>query len=139
MTSPLPQADKVPDCCRAGLFSSLLPLGLFVLLCLAWPRVVQGHLLTVHWAWVPSLDLALAFRLDGLGLLFGLIITMTGFFVSLYAATYMAGYPHLGRFFFYLHGFMLAMLGIVLADNLLLLFVFWEATTVLSFLLLGFD
>jgi multicomponent Na+:H+ antiporter subunit A len=139
MTSPLPQADKVPDCCRAGLFSSLLPLGLFVLLCLAWPRVVQGHLLTVHWAWVPSLDLALAFRLDGLGLLFGLIITMTGFFVSLYAATYMAGYPHLGRFFFYLHGFMLAMLGIVLADNLLLLFVFWEATTVLSFLLIGFD
>ena len=139
MKSPLPNADKVPDCCRAGLFSSLLPLGLFVLFCLAWPRVVQGHIFTVHWDWVPSLDLALAFRLDGLGLLFSLIITMTGFFVTLYAATYMAGYLHLGRFFFYLHGFMLAMLGIVLSDNLLLLFIFWEATTVLSFLLVGFD
>ncbi len=139
MRSELSQTGKVPDCCRAGLFSSLLPLGLFVLLCLAWPRVVQGHMFTVHWNWVPSLDLALAFRLDGLGLLFGLIITMTGFFVTLYASTYMAGYTQLGRFFVYLHGFMLAMLGIVLSDNLLLLFIFWEATTVLSFLLIGFD
>jgi len=139
MKPPLPEIEKPPACCRGGLFSSILPLALFGLLCTAWPRVVQGDIFAVRWAWVPSLDLDLSFRLDGLGLLFGLIITMTGFFVSLYASSYMAGHRHLGRFFFYLHGFMLAMLGIVLSDNLLLLFIFWESTTLLSFLLIGFD
>ena len=139
MKPPLPDIEKPPACCRGGLFSSILPLALFGLLCLAWPRVVEGDIFAVQWAWVPSLDLDLAFRLDGLGLLFGLIITMTGFFVSLYASSYMAGHRQLGRFFFYLHGFMLSMLGIVVSDNLLLLFIFWEATTLLSFLLIGFD
>ena len=134
-----PCIDKVPDCCRAGLFSSVLPLALFGMLCLAWPGVVQGGVFQVEWAWVPSLDLYLRFRLDGLSLLFCLIVTMAGFFVSLYASSYMAGKQHLGRFFVYLHGFMIAMLGIVTADNLLLLFVFWEATTILSYLLIGFD
>ncbi|MCA1794917.1 MAG: hydrogen gas-evolving membrane-bound hydrogenase subunit E [Desulfotignum sp.] len=139
MKTSLPSIEKVPDCCRGGVVSSILPLVLFGLLCLAWPRVVQGKVFLIQWSWVPSLDLTLAFRLDGLGLLFGLIITMTGFFISLYASSYMAGHQHLGRFFFYLHGFMIAMLGIVFSDNLLLLFVFWEATTILSFLLIGFD
>jgi len=139
MKPPLPDIEKPPACCRGGLFSSFLPLALFGLLCFAWPRVANGDIFAVQWPWVPSLDLDLAFRLDGLGLLFGLIITMTGFFVCLYASSYMAGHQHLGRFFLYLHGFMLAMLGIVLSDNLLLLFVFWEATTLLSFLLIGFD
>jgi multicomponent Na+:H+ antiporter subunit A len=134
-----PETQDVPSCCKGGLFSSLLPLGLFGLLCLAWPQVVNGDVYTVQWAWVPSLDLNLAFRLDGLSLLFGLIITMTGFFVTLYASTYMAGHPYPGRFFVFLHGFMAAMLGIVFADNLLLIFICWEATTILSFLLIGFE
>ncbi len=74
-----PETEAVPDCCRGGLYSCLLPLGLFLLLCLAWPRVVGGEVFTAQWIWVPGLDLNLAFRLDGLSLLFGLIITMTGF------------------------------------------------------------
>ncbi len=135
----MPNIAKVPDCCRGGLFSSALPLLLFALLCLAWPGIVQGRVFLVEWAWIPSLGLTLGFRLDGLSLLFCLIITMAGFFVSLYASSYMAGKQHLGRFFFYLHGFMIAMLGIVTADHLLLLFVFWEITTILSYLLIGFD
>ncbi len=134
-----PETEAVPDCCRGGLYSCLLPFGLFGLLCLAWPRVAGGAVFTAQWAWVPSLDLNLAFRLDGLSLLFGLIITMTGFFVTIYASSYMAGHPHNGRFFVFLHAFMTAMLGIVFADNLLLMFICWEATTVLSFLLIGFD
>jgi multicomponent Na+:H+ antiporter subunit A len=109
------------------------------MLCLAWPGVSQGEVFQVEWAWVPSLDIYLRFRLDGLSLLFCLIVTMAGFFVSLYASSYMAGKQHLNRFFVYLHGFMIAMLGIVTADNLLLLFVFWEATTILSYLLIGFE
>ena len=126
-------------CTKAGLVSSLLPLSLFAGLCMVWPEVVRGHVFQVQWPWMPSLDLYLRFRIDGLGLLFGLIVTGAGFFVSLYASSYMAGHPHTGRFFFFLHAFMIAMLGIVTADNLLLLFVFWELTTIVSYLLIGFD
>ncbi len=139
MNQTAPCIDKVPDCCKPGLYSSLLPLALFGIFCLAWPEVVRGEVFLIEWAWVPSLDLYLRFRMDGLSLLFCLIVTMAGFFVSLYASSYMAGKQHPGRFFAYLHGFMIAMLGIVTADNLLLLFVFWEATTILSYLLIGFD
>jgi multicomponent Na+:H+ antiporter subunit A len=124
---------------KTGLVSSALPLLLFAGLCSMWPAVVRGEVFQVEWPWMPSIDLYLRFRLDGLGLLFGLIVTGSGFFVSLYAAAYMSGHPHTGRFFSYLHAFMIAMLGIVTADNLLLLFVFWEGTTVFSYLLIGFD
>ena len=124
---------------KTGLFSAALPLLLFAGLCTVWPAVVRGEVFQVQWPWMPSIDLYLRFRLDGLSLLFCLIVTGAGFFVSLYAASYMAGHPHTGRFFFFLHAFMISMLGIVTADNLLLLFVFWEGTTVFSYLLIGFD
>ncbi len=124
---------------RAGLVATLLPLTLFAALCLAWPRVVQGTTFSVHWQWMSALDLPLHFRLDGLGLLFCLIVTGIGTLVTLFAAGYMAGHPHTVRFFVFLQAFMVAMLGIVTADHLLLLFIFWEATTVLSYLLIGFD
>ncbi len=139
MFKTIPQIDKVPDCCRGGMISSVFPLLLFIGLCFAWPDVVRGRVFRIEWAWVPSLDLALKFRLDGLSLLFALIITMAGFFVSLYSSSYMNGKEHLGRFFLYLHAFMISMLGIVTSDNLMLLFIFWEGTTVLSYLLIGFD
>ena len=104
-----------------------------------WPQVARGVVFSIEWPWVPGLDIALRFRLDGLSLLFCLIVTGTGFLVTLFASSYLAGHPHTGRFFVYLHAFMLAMLGIVTADNLLLLFVFWEMTTIFSYLLIGFD
>ncbi len=106
---------------------------------MAWPQVKQGVVHTVEWPWMSALNLDLRFRLDGLSLLFGLIVTGAGLLVTTFASGYMAGHPHTGRFFFFLQTFMLAMLGIVMADNLLLLFVFWEATTILSYLLIGFD
>ncbi|BBO75917.1 Na(+)/H(+) antiporter subunit A [Desulfosarcina widdelii] len=122
-----------------GFVSTLLPLLLFAGLCTLWPHVVRGEIYCVQWSWAPSLDLYLRFRLDGLSLLFGLIVTGAGVLVTLFASSYMAGHAQTGRFFFFLQAFMLAMLGIVMADNLLLLFVFWEATTVFSYLLIGFD
>ena len=122
-----------------GLLSTALPLLLFIGLCYLWPEVVRGRVFQLQWPWIPSLDLSLRFRLDGLSLLFCLIVTGAGFFVSLYSSSYMAGHPHVGRYFAFLHAFMLSMLGIVTADNLLLLFVFWEGTTVFSYLLIGFD
>jgi multicomponent Na+:H+ antiporter subunit A len=124
---------------RIGLASTALPVLLFGALCTLWPLVAKGGVVVVDWAWAPSLDISLRLRLDGLSLLFGLIVTGIGFLVTLFAASYMAGHPHTGRFFVYLHTFMLAMLGIVTADNLLLLFVFWEITTIFSYLLIGFD
>jgi multicomponent Na+:H+ antiporter subunit A len=122
-----------------GLLITAVPLLLFIGLCCLWPEVVRGRVFQLQWPWIPSLDLYLRFRLDGLSLLFCLIVTGAGFIVSLYSCSYMAGHPHIGRYFAFLHAFMISMLGIVTADNLLLLFVFWEATTVFSYLLIGFE
>lgn len=89
--------------------------------------------------WVPGLGVRLSFALDGLARLFAVLITGIGALVVAYAGAYMAGDPRLGRLYAYLFGFMGAMLGIVLADNVLALFVFWELTSITSFLLIGFD
>jgi multicomponent Na+:H+ antiporter subunit A len=126
-------------CRMTGRLSSLLPALLFILTCRFWPGIIEGQTYLVDAPWLPSLDLSLRFRLDGLSLLFSLIITGAGTFVSLYSSSYLGGHRHCGRYFFFLHAFMLSMLGLVLADNLLLLFVFWEGTTIFSFLLIGFD
>jgi multicomponent Na+:H+ antiporter subunit A len=90
-------------------------------------------------AWAPSLGLTLSFNLDGLGLLFALLITAIGALVMLYASRYLAGHAQAGRFYAFLFAFMGAMLGVALSDNILTLFVFWELTGFTSFLLIGFD
>jgi multicomponent Na+:H+ antiporter subunit A len=89
--------------------------------------------------WVPQLDLALAFSLDGLSLLFVLLICGVGTAVLLYAERYLHGHPELDRFHALALAFMASMLGLVLADNLLLLVVFWGLTGVTSYLLIGFE
>jgi len=111
--------------------------GLLGLLMMA-PDVFAGRIL--HWSadWVPALGLDFGFRLDGLAWLFGLLICAIGALVVLYAAYYLDPADPAARFFAALLLFMGAMLGLVLADNLLLLVVFWEATSVSSFLLIGF-
>lgn len=92
----------------------------------------------VAWSWVPSLGVEAAFHFDGLNRLFLLLITGIGTLVFLYAPGYLHGHRDLGRLMALLVAFMLAMIGAVSADSMLLLFVFWEATSVLSFLLVGF-
>lgn len=89
--------------------------------------------------WVPSLGVTLSFRLDGLALMFSLLISVIGFLVVLYTASYFREHPDRGRLQLLLLAFMLSMLGLVSADNVILLFVFWELTTVTSFLLVGFS
>ena len=89
--------------------------------------------------WAPSLGLSLSFNLDGLGLLFALLITAIGSLVVLYASRYLEGHPQAGRFYASLFAFMGAMLGVALSDNVLTLFVFWELTGFTSFLLIGFE
>jgi len=102
------------------------------------PAVFAGQVVTAAWPWVPALGLELALRMDGLGLLFALLITGIGLLVILYARYYLSERDPMGRLYAQLLLFMGAMLGIVLADNLLLLLVFWELTSLSSFLLIGF-
>ncbi|MDO8376907.1 MAG: proton-conducting transporter membrane subunit, partial [Aquabacterium sp.] len=102
------------------------------------PAVFAGQTLLWQTEWLPSIGLNLGWRLDGLALMFALLITMVGLLVILYAAYYLQHDDPAGKFYALLMLFMSAMLGIVLADNLLLLVVFWELTSVSSFLLVGY-
>lgn len=92
-----------------------------------------------HNAWVPSLGVDLSFRIDGLSVLMLLMITGVGTAVFVYAGGYLAGHPQQNRLYVLLSLFMLAMIGCVTADNLILLFLFWEMTSLVSFLLVGFN
>ncbi|MCB8887543.1 putative monovalent cation/H+ antiporter subunit A [Vreelandella malpeensis] len=98
----------------------------------------EGPLL-LEWQWVPSLGISLTFMLDGLSLLFGLLICVIGTCVLIYAGGYLRGSPDMARFHLAILGFMMSMLGLVMADGLLTLFVFWELTSVTSYLLIGFN
>jgi len=102
------------------------------------PAVFGGQTLLEQHDWIPSLGLNLGFRLDGLALMFGWMITGIGLLIILYAAWYLHHDDPAGKFYTLLMVFMAAMLGIVLSDNLLLLVVFWELTSVSSFLLVGY-
>jgi multicomponent K+:H+ antiporter subunit A len=102
------------------------------------PRVFAGETLLASWQWLPQAGINLSFRLDGLGLLFCLLILGIGLLVVLYAAYYLSDDDPIGRFFAYLLLFAGAMLGVVLSENVLLLVVFWELTSLTSFLLIAF-
>lgn len=103
------------------------------------PRVVRGEVPEIALPWIPALDVDLAFRLDGLALAFALLICGIGALVLLYAATYFRADRRLGGLLLTLSLFAVSMLGLVTADDAVTLFVFWEATTVTSWLLVGFD
>ncbi|MDV2581061.1 Na+/H+ antiporter subunit A [Alkalibacillus haloalkaliphilus] len=88
--------------------------------------------------WIPSLDISLSFHLDGLSLLFALLISGIGTLVVLYSIYYLNQKEQLGHFYTYLYIFMTAMLGVVLSDNVFALYAFWEFTSISSFLLIGY-
>lgn len=116
-----------------------LPVVLAVWFASLIPSVARGEAFFWSVAWLPQLDISLSIHVDGLGLLFALLITGIGSFILLYASEYMRGYPQVGRFTLFLVAFMLSMLGLVLSDDLVVLFVFWELTTITSFLLIGYS
>lgn len=123
----------------AGIIPVVIASALFVMFAQMLPVIGAGDTLRFVWSWVPSLGVNVSFVIDGLSLLFALLITGIGALVMLYSAKYLAGHDQQARFSLLLTSFMLAMLGVVLADNLLALFVFWELTTVTSYLLIGFS
>lgn len=102
------------------------------------PPVFRGDELHQSTAWIPAIGLNFSLRLDGLALLFVLLILGIGLLIILYARYYLPEQDRLGRFFALLLLFQGSMLGIVLSDNLLLLLVFWELTSLSSFLLIGY-
>ncbi|KTT12368.1 monovalent cation/H+ antiporter subunit A [Pseudomonas oryzihabitans] len=122
--------------CALG--TAVAPALALALLATQLPAVLDGAVLLHRLDWLPALGLNLSLRLDGLGLMFALMILVIGLLVILYAAYYLGKDEPVGRFFAYLLLFMGAMLGVVLAENLLLLMMFWELTSLASFLLIGF-
>lgn len=92
----------------------------------------------VIWDFMPRIGMNFAVHLDGLSLLFASLITGIGALVVLYSITYLSKSESLGNFYCYLLMFMGAMLGVVLSDNLLMLYLFWELTSISSFLLIGY-
>ncbi|MFW5332584.1 monovalent cation/H+ antiporter subunit A [Hydrogenophaga sp. ZJX-1] len=102
------------------------------------PAVMSGVEVRNAWAWVPEIGLTLTFRLDGLSLLFAGLILFIGLLIVLYAHFYLSPKDSPGKFYSEMMLFMAAMLGVALSDNLLLLVVFWELTSLSSFLLIGF-
>lgn len=118
---------------------SILPVLISIWFLLKMPAIVSGQSILQYHDWVPSLGLNFSFRLDGLSLLFSLLISIIGALIFIYTSSYLKGHPYLDRFYGYLCMFMASMLGVVLSDNILLLFVFWELTSLSSFFLIGFN
>ena len=123
---------------RSGWLLALLPVALTVYFGRLAPGVSEGSSLSQSFPWLPALGVELSFYLDGLSLLFALLISFIGVFIVVYAGGYLRDDPNLGRFYLALLAFMAAMLGLVLSDNLITLFVFWELTSLTSFFLVGY-
>ena len=123
----------------SGWVLALVPAAIFVFLVTLIEPVLATGAISARIGWVPAYGLDLSFFIDGLSLTFALTISGIGTLIVIYSGAYLAGHPHLGRFLAFLLAFMGAMLGLVLADNMLGLFVFWELTAITSFLLIGFD
>ncbi|SHE56268.1 multisubunit potassium/proton antiporter, PhaA subunit /multisubunit potassium/proton antiporter, PhaB subunit [Modicisalibacter ilicicola DSM 19980] len=121
-----------------SLATAALPALALVLTLAHWPSLAAGEVLRFAVDWMPALGLDLAFRLDGLALLFNSLIVGIGLLILLYAHYYLSATEPFGRFYAYLMLFMASMVGIAMADNLLLLWLFWELTGLSSFLLIGF-
>ncbi|MDR2127757.1 MAG: monovalent cation/H+ antiporter subunit A [Burkholderiaceae bacterium] len=102
------------------------------------PGLQSAVVLRQDVAWVPSIGLDLALRMDGLAWMFALLVTGIGFLVALYARYYMSREDPVPRFFSFFLAFMGAMLGVVLSGNLIQLVFFWELTSLFSFLLIGY-
>lgn len=121
-----------------GWFVLIVPVVLFIALARYIPSVAQGNIYWNSVEWIPSFDINFTTYLDGLSLIFGLLITGVGSLVILYSIYYLSAKEELHHFYTYLLLFMGAMLGVVFSDNMMVLYVFWEMTSISSFLLIAF-
>mgnify|MGYP003642102742 FL=1 len=103
-----------------------------------WQTLADGGVVLHSYEWLPVLGLSFSFRLDGLSLLFALLILIIGLLIILYSRYYLKAHENVGKFYTLLLCFKGSMLGIVLSGNLLLIIIFWELTSLTSFLLISF-
>lgn len=120
-------------------FLGFIPVSLFIYFCFYLVSIQWESEIYLPYEWIPSLGINLNLKVDGLSLLFALLITGIGSLIYFYASYYLKNHPYLNRFYGYLTLFMGAMLGLVLSDNLISVFVFWELTSITSFFLIGFN
>jgi multicomponent K+:H+ antiporter subunit A len=121
-----------------ALLAGLVTLGSLSLLIAQAPAVMNGQVVMNSWQWVPEIGLNLVFKLDGLSLMFAGLILFIGLLIVIYAHFYLSPKDSVAKFYSEMMLFMAAMLGVVLSDNILLLVVFWELTSLSSFLLVGY-
>ncbi len=130
----MPTRARTPLAAAAGLVSVAAAVWLISL----FPRVRDGGVIREAISWAPSLGLELVVRIDGFAWMFAVLVTVIGALVSLYARYYMSPEDPVARFYAFFLVFMGAMLGVVVSGNLIQLVVFWELTSVVSFLLIGY-
>ena len=116
---------------------AICSLALFTWFGIRFQSLADGHLFLQTLSWIPELKINFTFLLDPLSYLFVLIITGMGFFIFPYAQEYLKNDPMRGRLLSIMFAFMASMLGLVLSENLVVMFVFWELTSIFSYLLIG--
>ncbi len=123
---------------RESTLAGLVALGCAVQVAWLFPQVASGGVLREEITWLPALGLNLVFRLDGFAWLFCMLVLGIGSLVVLYARYYMSASDPVPRFFAFFLAFMGAMVGVVLSGNLVQMVLFWELTSLYSFLLIGY-
>lgn len=122
----------------AGFVYALWPFSGFLYYLSLLPEIQKGKVIEETFTWLPAMGINFSFYVDGFGILFSLLVLGIGTFILVYAGYYMRPYPMKGRFLGYLLLFMTAMQGIVVSGNLITMFLFWELTSVSSYLLIGY-
>ena len=123
---------------KIGWFATLGAITTFLLVMQAAPSIIDGDVIQASYSWIPSAGLSFSIYADGLALLIGLLVSGIGIFVFIYSNGYMVHEKDLTRYYCYLLLFMGAMLGVAFSSNLIMLFIFWELTSVSSYLLIGY-
>ncbi|HSW67215.1 MAG TPA: proton-conducting transporter membrane subunit, partial [Bacteroidales bacterium] len=125
---------------RGGKFMlALVPLGIFLYLTTYISDVARGEVFVTRHQWFPELGIHVGFMIDGLSLVFALLISGIGALVVIYGAGYLGNHPKQERFLAQILFFMVSMLGMVTADNIITIFIFWELTSISSYFLIGFN
>ncbi|MBZ0184591.1 MAG: putative monovalent cation/H+ antiporter subunit A [Melioribacteraceae bacterium] len=117
----------------------IIPASIFFYFASFYYKIADGEVIKVSYSWIPSLGINFDFYIDGLSLVFAMIISLVGTVVYLYAGSYLKGDARLSKFYIYISIFMSSMIGVVTSDNLMTLFIFWELTSISSYLLIGFN
>lgn len=116
----------------------VMPIIALIMIIYLAPAVLAGEVIRDTISWIPILGIDITFRLDGLALLFVLMILVIGILVIFYARYYLSSKDSMPKLYAYLMLFMTAMLGIVMSNNIIQLWFFWELTSISSFLLISY-